>query len=408
MGSYIISVSQRKGCYRHIRIAATATLYKLHQAILDAFEFEDDHEHAFFMDNRAWSDTDCYFSTKTHPGERVTRRCTLAKLGLSKGDQFKYLFDYGDEWIFQCKVLGQVEELTARPVVVRSVGMPPEQYPDWDVEEWEDDLDDDPPEMMSMDEWDAETLAQKRSALPISDETFACLLQYFNAAANLYGVIPVKKLLEIYNGQNQPVEEEVFYAFAELQRHQANGFFILSRQEVRKGPADSKPEQWEIISNHLLVEDVEDYFSFVRDQGNKPYKLLPKEEFLCYSEAETFPKTPQSDAMLEYLRGKHDGLPCTPEEICQMIHLLLMIDCSFSVLLEILYKMGFRIDSDQDMKKFAQLYQEMSNHTPKQVNRGYSPDEMITVRSIPRRKPFVAENQISIFGKPEQGDKNLQ
>ncbi len=43
MKSYIISVSLYKGCYRHIRISAGATLYKLHKAILNAFNFEDDH-----------------------------------------------------------------------------------------------------------------------------------------------------------------------------------------------------------------------------------------------------------------------------------------------------------------------------------------------------------------------------
>ena len=49
--SYVISVSLAKGCYRHIRIPATATLYQLHKAILTAVAFEDDHANAFFMDN---------------------------------------------------------------------------------------------------------------------------------------------------------------------------------------------------------------------------------------------------------------------------------------------------------------------------------------------------------------------
>ena len=55
MKGYVISVSLCTGCYRHIQIAASATLYRLHKAILDAFEFVDDHMHAFFMDNHLWS-----------------------------------------------------------------------------------------------------------------------------------------------------------------------------------------------------------------------------------------------------------------------------------------------------------------------------------------------------------------
>ena len=43
MGSYVISVSQRTGCYRHIKISSAATLHALHKAIIAAFEFDDDH-----------------------------------------------------------------------------------------------------------------------------------------------------------------------------------------------------------------------------------------------------------------------------------------------------------------------------------------------------------------------------
>ncbi len=49
MGSYVISVSAGTGCYRHIQISKTATLHRLHKAIIAAFDFEDDHEHAFFI-----------------------------------------------------------------------------------------------------------------------------------------------------------------------------------------------------------------------------------------------------------------------------------------------------------------------------------------------------------------------
>lgn len=46
-GSYVISVSYGTGCYRHIQIGANDTLSDLHKAILNAFEFDDDSQHAF-------------------------------------------------------------------------------------------------------------------------------------------------------------------------------------------------------------------------------------------------------------------------------------------------------------------------------------------------------------------------
>ena len=195
MGSYVISVSQRTGCYRHIRIASTASLYKLHNAIINAFEFDDDHEHAFFMDNRVWSHESSFFSSQMRPGDPTTRKCKLEKLGLSKGDKFKYLFDFGDEWVFQCKVLQVLDEATPKPVVLRSVGEAPVQYPEYD-DEFDDDWEDNEFVPLAT-RLKPDVLEKLYDTLPIEKETRICLHRYFDAAARLYGVIPVCKLLEI-------------------------------------------------------------------------------------------------------------------------------------------------------------------------------------------------------------------
>lgn len=136
--SYVISVSLGTGCYRHIQISCNAFLLELHHAIIDAFEFGDDHAHAFFMDNEIWSDWDCYFAKEAADDFKTTNRYRLSQVGMRKGMKFKYLFDFGDEWRFQCKVLRVVEEVTEEPVVIKVKGEAPEQYPDWD-DEWDDE-----------------------------------------------------------------------------------------------------------------------------------------------------------------------------------------------------------------------------------------------------------------------------
>ena len=67
---------------------------------------------------------------KMHGDERLTKSYQLEKIGLSKGDQFKYVFDFGVEWRFQCKVLRELDVQTDIPGVIRRVGESPEQYPD--------------------------------------------------------------------------------------------------------------------------------------------------------------------------------------------------------------------------------------------------------------------------------------
>lgn len=141
--SYVISVSLMSGCYRHIQISGNSTLLQLHSAIINAFDFIDDHAHAFFMDNRAWSEWDCYYMEGADDEGPFTNKYRLYQLNLYKGKQFKYVFDFGDEWMFQCKVLRVLEEETTVPRIIKSKGEAPEQYgSDWEDDDWDDDWED--------------------------------------------------------------------------------------------------------------------------------------------------------------------------------------------------------------------------------------------------------------------------
>ncbi len=131
MKSIILSVSVATGCYRHIRVSVNETLEGLADIIIWAFDFDNDHAHAFFMDNKAWSDYDCYYMAEMDEGEEYRHTCdvTLSQLRLQKDNKFKFIFDFGDEWEFQCKVLRIIEEDTAEAEIIKSVGESPEQYP---------------------------------------------------------------------------------------------------------------------------------------------------------------------------------------------------------------------------------------------------------------------------------------
>ena len=126
--SYVISVSQGKGCYRHIQISSSATLEELHTAILIAFDFMDDHAHAFFLDNHLWSEDDCYYASFLEDEDCFTDEFKLSEVGLTIGQPFKYVFDFGEEWVFQCKLLRIVPEATRTPLFIRMVGEPIPQY----------------------------------------------------------------------------------------------------------------------------------------------------------------------------------------------------------------------------------------------------------------------------------------
>ena len=140
--SLVLSVAVGTGCYRHIQISEGATLLKLSSAILNAFEFFDDHLHSFFMSNRAW-DQDSEYAC---PGGDLEEdgvcgssdKVKLSKFRLCKGAKFLYIFDYGDEWRFQIKVLRIVNGPTKAPIVLKSVGEVSQYGYDDEDEEGED------------------------------------------------------------------------------------------------------------------------------------------------------------------------------------------------------------------------------------------------------------------------------
>ncbi len=132
--TYKISVSVDKGCYRHIKISANATLEELHNAIQQAFDFDNDHAYAFFTDNHAWSDN-AYYCDGIDNRYPLTQEHTLYEV-LKEKKPFLYLFDFGDEWRFQCKLLSVTEEECPEAVLWKSVGKAPEQYPDYDEEDF--------------------------------------------------------------------------------------------------------------------------------------------------------------------------------------------------------------------------------------------------------------------------------
>ena len=139
-GTCVLSVSLGTGCYRHIQLPDTMLMSDLAEIILEAFEFDNDHLYSFFMDNRLWSQQAEYADPRGEDTAYPADQYALWEMELEKGSKFKFLFDYGDEWTFQCKVLRMTDEVTETPKIIRSKGEAPEQYPSWDEEEdwdWE-------------------------------------------------------------------------------------------------------------------------------------------------------------------------------------------------------------------------------------------------------------------------------
>lgn len=120
---------------RTIALSGRHSLEQLHAAIIDAFDFEDDHLHAFFLNGHAWDREFGYFS-RPDSGEKETASAKLDSLKLQQNQRFLYLFDYADEHRFGVRVANIEATLEGpnEPELLESVGVAPKPYPEDDGE----------------------------------------------------------------------------------------------------------------------------------------------------------------------------------------------------------------------------------------------------------------------------------
>ncbi|GFP31156.1 hypothetical protein HKBW3S44_00911 [Candidatus Hakubella thermalkaliphila] len=116
--------------WRKIEILGTQTLHDLHDAIQEAFDWDDDHLYAFFLSNKAWDRTSEYVHPKADG--RKANKVQIASLGLRPRKKFLYIFDFGDELRHRIQFLGlRSDPLPGNyPRIVESHGEAPPQYPE--------------------------------------------------------------------------------------------------------------------------------------------------------------------------------------------------------------------------------------------------------------------------------------
>lgn len=106
--------------------------------------------------------------------------------------------------------------------------------------------------------------------IPMQDAAFRMLRKYFNAAANLYGVIPVRKVYEIFQDQNPgKISRDQFLAFSEIARHECEDYYILGDDELYADGRVTSLMDRELIDVSLLDTDFGRYLQLKELQRGK-------------------------------------------------------------------------------------------------------------------------------------------
>lgn len=212
----------------------------------------------------------------------------------------------------------------------------------------------------------------------LSDERIELLRRYFDAMNNFYQTIPLKRMFRIINSQNdEQYSEEDFLAFAEIARHERHFYSILGQEELYDDMPVSKPFERELVHESLLDFDI--YYEMADAKCDKPYYVPPKDELLKYEDDFYEEKTPQYNAMAEFV---HENIEHRSEYVDDLMSDILFIvtsdDSSPEAALRFLKKFNVKINlSERQYKEFVKLYIDLHNNTRNPYNNGFTPAEFL-------------------------------
>jgi hypothetical protein len=118
------------GVSAKIAVAGHEHLTALHDAIQQAFSWENDHLYSFWLDGEFWGDA---AAERVIPGapdtDSKTADVRVDELRLQIGARIAYVFDYGDDWRVMLTLRERVGGSNAIPRVSDQRGTAPPQYP---------------------------------------------------------------------------------------------------------------------------------------------------------------------------------------------------------------------------------------------------------------------------------------
>ena len=120
---------------RVIEIPATSSLYDLHSYIQEIAEFDNDHLYMFFAGRSHTNRKILYSDSPANPYDSGDYgNISLDEVYPMKGLKLHYIFDFGDNWVFEIKKMRKKkigQEGIVYPRIIASTGKNPDQYKDW-------------------------------------------------------------------------------------------------------------------------------------------------------------------------------------------------------------------------------------------------------------------------------------
>lgn len=210
------------------------------------------------------------------------------------------------------------------------------------------------------------------------------VLDYIRATSNLYGIVPLEKVVEIYNQQNE--ETIVIDDLEQFKEIEGEYFEYFSRCFVHEA---------------ILIDDSFDYIR--AKQADKPYYIPSKVKLLKFADESYTEKTKEYKALCAYIQKNIVHDPVKADELTDDIQLVCAMDFSVESVMYEFERRGISFKSESQVMELMPLVMELSNNTRIWDNRGHTPSEIFEKFEKPNLKPLPNGEFPGIGDRPNLG-----
>jgi hypothetical protein len=190
---------------------------------------------------------------------------------------------------------------------------------------------------------------------------------YARAAVNLYGVIPITELADIYNDLNsaQIKADDIFGLLINLVLRNNNPKYCFYKDN---------------IVHHRMIEDFDLAETILSNQSNKSRYIPDKNEFLNFSNDEYEDKKQLEvwGNLLDYFNVTWPDRLNNYQTFCGIKHTILLDD-DISVFGQIFEQLDLNFPNKSELQKFLNLIMEAKNNSRLFNNKGYTPFELFVI-----------------------------
>jgi hypothetical protein len=185
---------------------------------------------------------------------------------------------------------------------------------------------------------------------------------YAQAAVNLYGIIPLDELAELFNGQN-------------AKKTTVDELFSVLLQHIHE---ESVYCFWEDYLVHTDFE--EDDFNGVAALEKAIYgkeRYIPaKEELLRYSDPDYYERTPKVEKLEEFILKNLTQDKMDAMEIVDEIVLTCMAEARIKDVMDVFDKHGIVFQGKEQVERLMPILMDVWNNVRIWSNKGHTPSEM--------------------------------